>query len=94
MTTDLRIIRRLEIETRFGMGRSLLYKEMARGIFPSAIELTSSTGKSGAAGWIESEVIQYFKDRIAESRPVIDDAIPAIPPTDHGVGSSATQHGS
>lgn len=92
MTTDLRIIRRLEIENRFGMGRSLLYKEMARGAFPSAIKLTSSTGRSGAAGWIESEVVQYFKDRIAESRPVIADSVSAIPSVDHGVGSSATQH--
>lgn len=92
MTIDFRIIRRHEIESRFGMGRSLLYKEQARGSFPKSIKLTSSTGKSGAAGWIESEVVQYFKDRIAESRPVIADTIPAIPPADHGVGSSAAQH--
>lgn len=92
MTTDLRIIRRLEIENRFGMGRSLLYKEMARGSFPSAIKLTSSTGKSGAAGWIESEVVQYFKDRIAESRPAIADPVPTPPPVEHGVASSAIQH--
>lgn len=68
MTTDLRIIRRQEIENRFGMGRSLLYKEIARGNFPPAIKLSSSPSKSGAAGWIESEVVQYFEDRIAESR--------------------------
>lgn len=68
MTSDLRIIRRLDIESRFGMGRPLLYKEIARGTFPKGIKLTSSTGKSGAVGWIESEVIQYFQDRVAESR--------------------------
>lgn len=68
MTTDLRIIRRLDIENRFGMGRPLLYKEIARGTFPKGIKLTSSTSKSGAVGWIESEVVQYFQDRIAESR--------------------------
>lgn len=94
MTSDLRIIRRLDIENRFGMGRPLLYKEIARGTFPKGIKLTSSTSKSAAVGWIESEVVQYFKDRIAESRPVIaaDASMPL--PGHRDAGSAATQHGS
>ena len=72
MPDDLRIIRRTDIENRFGMTRSLLYREIARGNFPAPIKLTAATGRSGTAGWIESEVLAYFEQRIAESRADAD----------------------
>jgi predicted DNA-binding transcriptional regulator AlpA len=78
MPEDIRIIRRAEIESRFGMTRSLLYREVASGNFPAPIKLTSAKGRSGASGWLESEVLDYFRQRIAESRA---GAVPGISPS-------------
>jgi prophage regulatory protein len=58
-----KIIRRLEVETMTGLKRSSIYAKMAEGIFPKSINLGTR-----AVGWIESEVQDWLKNRIAESR--------------------------
>jgi predicted DNA-binding transcriptional regulator AlpA len=72
MTKKLSLISAADIENRFRMGRSLLAKEEALGKFPRSIKISSSTGRSAATAWIEFEVQEYFRDKIAESRPDLD----------------------
>ena len=88
-----RILSRLQVQSMVGMSDSLLAKEQRLGFFPLPIKISSSTGKSGAVGWIESEVIAYIERKIAESRPVIDAEISAIPPAHRDAGAAAAQHG-
>jgi prophage regulatory protein len=56
-----RILRRPQVEEMTGLGRSAIYEYMARGEFPRPIRLS---GKS--VGWLESEVGDWIKARIAE----------------------------
>ena len=57
------IIRRKQVECRVGLKRSTLYQRIAEGTFPAPVALGAR-----AVGWIESEVDQWLRDRIAESR--------------------------
>ncbi len=58
-----RIIRRREVETMTGRGRSAIYEMMAEGTFPKNVRV----GKR-SVGWIESEVQNWVSDRINEAR--------------------------
>jgi prophage regulatory protein len=60
-----RILRRAEIEARFGLKRSTIYDAVKAGTFPAPIHLGAR-----AVGWIESEIEQWIEGRIAASRKV------------------------
>ena len=56
-----RILRRKEVETVTGLGRSVIYELMADGTFPKSVPLLVN-GRS--VGWIQSEVQQWISERI------------------------------
>jgi prophage regulatory protein len=56
-----RILRRREVESVTGKPRSSIYAGIADGTFPKPIPLGEK-----AVGWLEDEIIQWQKDRIAE----------------------------
>jgi prophage regulatory protein len=58
-----RIIRRPELESRFGLKRSTVYDHVKAGTFPAPIRIGER-----AVGWIESEVEAWLESRIAASR--------------------------
>lgn len=62
-TKPTRILRRAEIEARFGLKRSTIYDAVKAGTFPAPINLGAR-----AVGWIESEIEQWIEGRIAASR--------------------------
>jgi prophage regulatory protein len=57
----LRIIRLAEVKSRTGLSTSTIYAMMARDEFPRQIRLGES-----AVGWVEHEIDQFIKDRVAE----------------------------
>ena len=57
------ILRRKQVESRVGLKRSTLYQRVAEGTFPAPVTLGAR-----AVGWVEAEVDQWLRDRIAESR--------------------------
>lgn len=56
----LSILRRPEVERRFGKPRSTMYAEQAAGLFPKPIALGARS-----VGWIESEVVTVLAARAA-----------------------------
>jgi prophage regulatory protein len=57
----LRVIRLGEVKRRTGLSTSTIYAMMARDEFPRQIRLGE-----GAVGWVEHEIDQFIKDRVAE----------------------------
>jgi len=68
MTTDNKlsfiILRRKQVEARTGLSRSTIYARIAEGSFPRPIDL----GGGRAVGWIESEINEWVRSRIEQSR--------------------------
>ena len=64
-TPALTIIRRKQVEARVGLSRSSIYGAINAGTFPSPIRLGAQS-----VGWIEAEIEQWLRDRIANSRKV------------------------
>lgn len=62
--TEVRILRRKKVEARTGLSRSTLYALIAANKFPKPIQLTGAQ----SVGWIESEVDNFLRERIAASR--------------------------
>jgi prophage regulatory protein len=56
-----RFLRRGEVESVTGLGRSTIYQKMAEGTFPKAVPISG-----GAVGWLESEIAAWQAKRIAE----------------------------
>jgi prophage regulatory protein len=63
VVSPTRILRRREIEARYGLPRSTIYDGVRAGTFPSPIRLSARS-----TGWIESEVESWIAHRIAVSR--------------------------
>jgi prophage regulatory protein len=62
-----KFLRRPEVERVTGLPRSTIYHHMAEGTFPKPVPLSGArTRGRSAVGWIESEVIDWQKKRIAE----------------------------
>lgn len=59
----IRILRRPELESRFGLKRSTIYDAVKAGTFPAPIHLGPR-----AVGWIEQEIESWIESRIAASR--------------------------
>lgn len=62
---ELRILRRKQVEARVGLSRSTIYGAVNAGTFPRPINLGPQS-----VGWIEAEIEQWLRDRIAASRDV------------------------
>ena len=58
-----RFLRRPEVTARTGLSRSTIKVRLAEGRFPRPVSLGSR-----AVGWIEAEVDEWIRERIAESR--------------------------
>ena len=58
-----RFLRRPEVTARTGLSRSTIQVRLAEGHFPRPVSLGSR-----AVGWIEAEVDEWIRQRIAESR--------------------------
>jgi prophage regulatory protein len=56
-----RILRLYEVEAATGKKRSQIYEDMAQGKFPQAVPVGER-----AVGWIESEILEWQKARIAK----------------------------
>ena len=67
-----RFLRRAEVTARTGLSRSTIKVRLAEGSFPRPVQLGSR-----AVGWIEAEVDEWIRERIAESRGDAE-----VPPTD------------
>ena len=59
----IRFLRLPEVLARTGLSRSTIYVRLEQGLFPRPVSLGVR-----AVGWIESEVDEWIRRRIAESR--------------------------
>jgi prophage regulatory protein len=71
-----RILRRREVESVTGKPRSSIYADIAAGTFPKPIPLGEK-----AVGWLEDEIVQWQKARIAERDRPERGTRSATPPT-------------
>jgi prophage regulatory protein len=62
--TDLRILRRREVQARCGLSRSTIYLKIAQNAFPKQVSL----GGGRAVGWVEAEVTAWLEQQIDASR--------------------------
>jgi len=62
---EVRILRRKQVEARIGLSRSTIYDGVNAGTFPKPITLGRQS-----VGWIEAEIEQWLRERIAASRNV------------------------
>ena len=58
-----RFLRLPEVMARTGLSRSTIYVRLEQGCFPRPVSLGSR-----AVGWVEAEVDEWMRERIAESR--------------------------
>ena len=58
-----RFLRLPEVQARTGLSRPTIYARLAEGRFPRPVSLGSR-----AVGWVESEIEEWSRERIAESR--------------------------
>jgi predicted DNA-binding transcriptional regulator AlpA len=59
------------VEEATGMPRKLVYKWMARNLFPKQVLIKAvPNAKKYKAVWLASEIVQWQRDRIAENRAV------------------------
>ncbi|WP_279049851.1 helix-turn-helix transcriptional regulator [Cedecea davisae] len=56
-----RILRMAEVINRSGLSRPTIYRQISKGIFPTAKKLTGKEGR--AVGWLESEVEAWISNR-------------------------------
>ena len=57
------LLRPRDVIARCGISRSTLYALVGRGEFPAQVRITNNT-----VGFVEAEVEQWLRDRIAASR--------------------------
>ena len=69
-----RFVRLPEVVARTGLSRSTIYVRLAEGCFPQPVPLGAR-----AVGWIEPEVDNWIRERIAESRGEASRAVHAQP---------------
>ena len=64
----LAILRLGAVKQRTGLSRSTIYAKVARGQFPTAIQLGEN---ARAVGWIEHEVTAWLEQQIDQSRQAV-----------------------
>ena len=62
-----RFLRLPEVLARTGLSRSTIYVRLDQGSFPRPVSLGGR-----AVGWIESEVNEWIRERIAASRDAVE----------------------
>jgi prophage regulatory protein len=62
-----RILRWPAVEERVGICRSHAHALAAKGLFPRPIKL-SAGANARASGWLQSEIDEWLRNRITESR--------------------------
>ena len=67
----IRFLRLPEVQARTGLSRPTIYVRLAEGRFPRPVSLGGR-----AVGWIESEIEEWSRERIAESRGGAEGAAP------------------
>ena len=60
---QVRFLRLPEVLARTGLSRSTIYVRLEQGRFPRPVSLGDR-----AVGWVESEIDEWIRNRIAESR--------------------------
>ncbi|KAF1704232.1 helix-turn-helix transcriptional regulator [Pseudoxanthomonas kaohsiungensis] len=65
MTDSVRILRIHQVRERTGLSRSTIYELVAEGVLPPPVRIGRRT-----AGWVEAEISDFIRRRIAESRAV------------------------
>lgn len=69
---SIRMLRRVEVQTKTGLGRSAIYDRINPDSryydpeFPKPVKL--GNGKNPPVGWVESEVDEYLRKRVLKSR--------------------------
>lgn len=69
----LSILRRHDVQARTGLARSTIYLRVAQGTFPKPVSLGGR-----AVGWVESEIEDWLRRRVEESRGVSAAAKPPV----------------
>jgi prophage regulatory protein len=64
-----KFLRRPEVEAATGLPTSTLYELIGKGAFPRPVKLTARS-----VGWIEADVIEWQKQRLAESGRAVEAA--------------------
>ena len=59
----IRFLRLPEVQARTGLSRSTIYVRLDQGRFPRPVSLGAR-----AVGWIEAEIEEWMRERIADSR--------------------------
>jgi prophage regulatory protein len=59
----LAILRRKQVESRVGLGRSTIYSKVAAGEFPAPVNLGGR-----AVGWLASEIEAWIAAQVAATR--------------------------
>ena len=57
------VLRLPEVKSQTGLSRSAIYQRIAEGLFPKQFNLGGR-----AVGWLSSDVDNWIKERLAESR--------------------------
>lgn len=63
MVENVRILRVRQVGERTGLSRSTIYELVAEGVMPPPVRIGHRT-----VGWVESEVDEFLRRRIAQSR--------------------------
>ena len=67
MQGQVRFVRLPEVMARTGLSRSTIYVRLDQGCFPRPVSLGGR-----AVGWIEAEVDEWIRERIAASRSIAE----------------------
>ncbi|MEK6805125.1 MAG: AlpA family phage regulatory protein [Pseudomonadota bacterium] len=62
-STPARLLRRREVETRTGLGRSQLYALMAEGQFPKQVHIKGTA----SVAWSENSINEWIASQIGEA---------------------------
>ena len=66
----IRILRLPEVQARTGLSRSTIYLRLEQGHFPRPVALGAR-----AVGWVESEIDEWLRERIAQSRGAVRETV-------------------
>lgn len=81
--SDFKLLRIADVQAILPISRRHLYRLVERGEFPAPIKLSAAEAKNAKSAWLESEVLDYIKDRIAQSRtPISSEPVASTEPVE------------
>jgi prophage regulatory protein len=86
MTEQLRILRLREVRAKTGRSQSSIYADMKAGTFPRAVPIGGH-----AVGWLETEITEWIRERVAERDAAILKNLKDEPKTDDERGAVARE---